>query len=227
MFSISLLLLLQSAFWSLRLGGNKGSFPRILTSAEEQEYLEKAAKGDKLAREKLIEHNLRLVAHVCKKYYSKAEQDDLISIGTIGLIKAIDSFKPDKNTRLATYAAKCIENEILMQFRRERKQQNEVSLNAILDPESSDENGIAILDTLPANETELLEEISTKENCEQLRKLLKTKLTKRESSILELRYGLNDNPPLTQTQVGDIMGISRSYVSRIEKKAVEKLRKEF
>jgi RNA polymerase sporulation-specific sigma factor len=227
MLPISILLFLQSAFWSLRLGTGGGSFPRTLSAEEESKYLADAKRGDAHAREKLIEHNLRLVAHICKKYYSKAEHEDLISIGTIGLIKAVDSFNADKNTRLATYSAKCIENEILMHFRKERKQQNEVSLNAILDPDSASDGGIALIDVLPDNDTELLEELSVKENCKLLRTLLKTKLSKREANVLELRYGLSDSPPMTQSQVGEILRISRSYVSRIEKKAVEKLRESF
>ncbi|MDR0819143.1 MAG: sigma-70 family RNA polymerase sigma factor, partial [Oscillospiraceae bacterium] len=163
MFSIPLLLLLQSIFWSLRLGSGGNSFPRALNSADEARLLKAAATGDKFAREQLIEHNLRLVAHICKKYFSKADQDDLISIGTIGLIKAIDTYNISRSTKLATYAARCIENEILMQFRKEKKGQTDVSLNNLLET-GDDDGGLSLLDTL-ASDSDLLEELDLKENC--------------------------------------------------------------
>jgi RNA polymerase sporulation-specific sigma factor len=226
MFSVSLLLLLQAAFWSLRLGINGGSFPRILTQDEERDLLAKYALGDQTARGKLIEHNLRLVAHVCKKYYSKAEHDDLISIGTIGLIKAIDTFKSDKNARLATYAARCIENEILMQFRKERKMQGDVSLNGILETDSED-GGLSLLDALCSTEENLLEQLDRRENCKKLKAFILEALDEREQSVIIHRFGLNGLPPKTQTEVGDLLNISRSYISRIEKRAISKLRAKF
>ena len=225
MFSIPLLLLLQSLFWSLRLGTSGGSFPKALNTADETRLLTAAAEGDKAARDKLIEHNLRLVAHICKKYFSKAEHDDLISIGTIGLIKAIDTYKINRSTKLATYAARCIENEILMQFRKEKKGQSDVSLNNLLETDS-DDGGLSLLDTL-ASDHDLLEEYSLKEDCAKLRALVNTVLDKREALIIISRYGLDNAPPLTQSEVAGTLGISRSYVSRLEKRAVEKLREFF
>jgi RNA polymerase sporulation-specific sigma factor len=226
MFSVSLLLLLQAAFWSLRIGTGGGSFPRILKPDEERDLLAKYSLGDQSARGKLIEHNLRLVAHVCKKYYSKAEHDDLISIGTIGLIKAIDTFKTDKNARLATYAARCIENEILMQFRKERKLQSDISLNGILEKDS-DDGGLSLLDTLCSTEENMLEQLDRRENCKKLNGFIREVLDDREQAVIIHRFGLNGLPPKTQTEVGNILNISRSYISRIEKRAISKLRARF
>ena len=200
-----------------------GSFAPPLSAAQEREALAKMHAGDKSARSELIEHNLRLVAHIVKKYYAAySDQDDLISIGTVGLIKAIDSFKPDKGTRLATYAAKCVENEILMHFRSRKKSAGDVSLSDALDVDG-DGSGLSIMDVV-AQEDDMAERIGNAELCQELLRSIETSLTKREAKIIRLRYGLGGSIPLTQREVAAAFGISRSYVSRIEKRALEKLR---
>lgn len=225
MLSAWLILILHTFFFPLRLSGASGSFPRALKPEEERTYLERYAAGDEAAREALIIHNLRLVAHIVKKYYaSTSDQDDLISIGTIGLIKGISTFKPDKGVRLATYASRCIENEILMHFRAQRKTAGEVSLSDTLDAE--DEGGsLSLMDVLRVDDT-MLEELSVKDAGLEVRQAVARCLDERENMVVTLRYGLTGRTPLTQREIAQKCGISRSYVSRIEKKALEKLRDE-
>ena len=205
-------------------GGN--SFPKPLSSSEEKAYLEQMKLGDKTARGKLIEHNLRLVAHIVKKYYSStSDQDDLVSIGTIGLIKAIDSFNLSKGIRLSSYAARCIENEVLMYFRSTKKNLQDVSMN---EPIETDKDGNAlILMDLIAMEDSFVDEIDVKLKSEKLYRYINEVLTPREKKIIILRYGLNGQTARPQREVAKILGISRSYVSRIEKKALETLQKRF
>jgi len=220
-----LLLLANSLFPTLRLQ-NTGSFPKPLTAAQEQEYLRRWAEGDLQARNVLIERNMRLVAHIIKKYYTQTDQqEDLISIGTIGLIKAINSFKPDKNVRLATYAARCIENEVLMHFRAEKKRQGDLSLSDSVETDK-DGNSIALMDVVGVDDT-MLEDLQLRESCLQLREFLQSELTDRERFILLRRYGLQGEKAQTQRQIAQQCGISRSYISRLEKKALEKLKAAF
>ncbi len=221
-----ILLILNSIFFTLRVGRGGGSFPRPLKTKEEQMYLERYAAGDMEARDKLIVHNLRLVAHIIKKYYThSSDQDDLISIGTIGLIKGISTFKPEKNVRLATYASRCIENEILMHFRRQRKLQGEVSLSDAIDTDK-DGNSLSLMDVISVDDN-MLEALDARDACAKVRRCVEECLTPRESKIITLRYGLGHIPPRTQREIAELCGISRSYVSRIEKKALEKLREKF
>ena len=216
-------LMLSSLLYSLQL--QTGSFPKPLTEEEERHYLALAAQGDLEARNVLIERNLRLVAHIMKKYYAQAsDQEDLISIGTIGLIKAVSSFDQSKGARLATYAARCVENEILMYFRAQRKSAQDVSLSDWIET-GNDGAALSLMDVV-SEDTDLLEQVTTREEIQQLRKLIKTCLTEQEQQVLTMRYGLDGNPPLRQREVAISCGISRSYVSRIEKRAMEKLRAE-
>ena len=219
--------MLNSLFFSLRLsGGGGGSFPRPLKADEERMYLEQYAAGDMEARNILIEHNLRLVAHIIKKYYTQASnQDDLISIGTIGLIKGISTFKADKNVRLATYASRCIENEILMYFRSQKKLQGEVSLSDTLDSDG-DGNSLSLMDVISVDD-DMLDNLDARDSCLQVRKFVDACLTDREKRIITRRYGLDNKPPRTQREIAAQSGISRSYVSRIEKKALKKLKSAF
>ena len=220
--SAALLLICQSLFWQLHLAGSSGSFPKPLTAEEEQAYLERCAQGDLDARNVLVERNLRLVAHIIKKYYTQTEeQEDLISIGTIGLIKAVNTFKPDRGIRLATYASRCIENEILMYFRARRKLQGEVSLSDAIETDG-DGGDLSIGDVVGRNDT-MLEDLQDKDDRALLRRLVAERLTEREADIIRRRYGLGGHPPQTQRQVAAAYNISRSYVSRIEKKALGKL----
>lgn len=222
MLSLSSLLFHEGLFWMLRVSSITGSFPQPLSAAREREVLAAMQAGDPTARDVLIEHNLRLVAHVVKKYYaSREDQDDLVSIGTIGLIKAVSTFNPDKNIRLATYACRCIENEILMYFRTLRKQNQEVSLSEPIDNDS-DGNAISLLDVISCEDT-LLEQVELSDQQQLLYHCLSTALEPREREILLLRYGLSGRQPLAQREVAELCGISRSYVSRIEKKALKKL----
>ena len=222
MLSAALLLICQSLFWQLHLAGSSGSFPKPLIAEEEQAYLERCAQGDLDARNVLVERNLRLVAHIIKKYYTQTEeQEDLISIGTIGLIKAVNTFKPDRGIRLATYASRCIENEILMYFRARRKLQGEVSLSDAIETDG-DGGDLSIGDVVGRNDT-LLEDLQDKDDRALLRRLVAERLTEREADIIRRRYGLEGHPPQTQRQVAAAYNISRSYVSRIEKKALGKL----
>ena len=222
MLSAGILLLLSGAFYSLRLSLNTGSFPKPLTAEEEKHYLELAAQGDVDARNVLIERNLRLVAHIMKKYYTlSADQDDLISIGTIGLIKGVTTFNASKGARLATYAARCIENEILMHFRSQKKTAGDVSLSEMIET-SRDGNALSFMDVLCSDE-DLFEDVSTREQCTLVHRLVDECLDPREKRIVCLRYGLDGQAALTQRDVAVLLGISRSYVSRLEKKALQKL----
>ena len=203
-----------------------GAFPPPLSDSEEKELLEKCENGDIDARNKLIEHNLRLVAHIVKKYYAaSAEQDDLISIGTIGLIKAVSSFKSDKGIRLATYAARCIENEILMFFRNQKKYAQDVFISDPIDTDK-DGNTLTLIDII-ADNRDIAEEIDTKLKLEKLKVIISGCLDDREMQIIRMRYGIGGSPELTQRDIAKKLGISRSYVSRIEKAALEKLRRQF
>lgn len=222
MLSTVLLLLRSSLFLSLHLAGNAGCFPRPLSAQEEQECLRLCAEGDLDARNKLVEHNMRLVAHIIKKYYAQnVEQDDLISIGTIGLIKGISSYRSDKNVRLATYAARCIENEILMFFRSQKKLQGEVSLSDTLETDKEG-NSLFLMDTVGVEDT-MLEDLEEQESYVRVRHLVEECLTPREAEIIRQRYGLGGKKPRTQRELAADFGISRSYVSRIEKRALSKL----
>ena len=201
-------------------------FPDPLSKEDEEIYIEKMLNGDKDARNKLIEHNLRLVAHIVKKFESNTNDvDDLIGIGTVGLIKGIDSYSKNRNVKLTTYAAKCAENEILMHFRADKKNSKNIS---IYDSISYDKEGneITILDIVKTPDPDFLEEIHKNNNINLLKKYIK-KLTKREKEILEKRYGLNGKDEVTQKRIAKDLGISRSYVSRIEKRATTKILKEF
>ena len=201
-----------------------GSFPKPLSPQEEAEYLKRYKAGDPEARAVLIEHNLRLVAHIAKKYAGfPRDSEDLISTGTIGLIKGITSFNEGKGTRLATYLSRCIENEILMYFRADRKNRGTVYINEPLESESGD--GALTLDDVLADDFCLDEDVEQKADARQLRLLVDTLLDGRERQIIRLRYGFAGQDPLSQQQVAGLLGISRSYVSRLEKKAVEKLRR--
>ena len=207
-----LLLLANSLLLTLRLSGGN-SFPRPLSAAEERDCLARWEKGDITARNQLIEHNLRLVAHVVKKYYTQnGDQDDLISIGTIGLIKAVASFNQSKGTRLATYAARCIENEILMYFRSQKKLQGEVSLSDAIETDK-DGDALELMDVVGMDDT-MLDEISDRDSAQRVRVLVDQCLTQREAEIVRLRFGLGGTLPLTQREIASSFGISRSYVSR-------------
>ncbi len=225
MLSAAVLLMLSSMLYSLRLSSG-GSFPKPLSAKEERHYLELAAQGDLEARNILIERNLRLVAHIMKKYYTQtADQEDLISIGTIGLIKGISTFDVSKGARLATYAARCVENEILMYFRSQKKTASDVSLSEYIET-GKDGNALSLMDVV-CSEEDLFDDLSNRELHGRLREIVSRCLTEREQRVISLRYGLSGRAPLTQREVADQLGISRSYVSRIETKALEKLRAEF
>ena len=222
MLSAAVYLLTHSLLLSLHLAGNTGSFPKPLSAKEERACIERMLAGDIEARNVLIEHNLRLVAHIVKKYYTQTdEQDDLISIGTIGLIKGISSYRPEKGTRLATYAARCVENEILMYFRARKKLQSEVSLNESIDTDK-DGDSLYLMDIVGVDDT-MYADIQDRDDSILIRRLVKECLTEREAQIISLRYGLGGGVPRTQREVALALGISRSYVSRIEKRALEKL----
>ncbi|MBR6514252.1 MAG: RNA polymerase sporulation sigma factor SigK [Clostridia bacterium] len=206
----------------LRVSDNSG-FPPPLKSEEEKEYFILAKQGDMKAREKLIEHNLRLVAHIVKKYYTSANNtEDLMSIGTIGLIKAIDSFDPANGARFATYGSRCVQNEILMYFRSSKKLQNEVSINEAIDMDK-DGNPLTYIDIISCDDT-IAEEIYSRINCKKAMDIIKNKLNGREKQIIILRYGLDGKPARTQKEISSMLGISRSYVSRIEKAALQKIK---
>lgn len=222
MLCASVWLMLSSMLCSLRISSAGGSFPKPLTAEEERYYLEKSAAGDLEARNILIERNLRLVAHIMKKYYTQtADQEDLISIGTIGLIKGISTFNASKGARLATYAARCVENEILMHFRAQKKTASDVSLSECIET-GKDGTSLSLLDVIDTDE-DLFEDLSTRELHAQLRRTIDEVLSPREKGIITLRYGLANQPPQTQREIAERCGISRSYVSRIEKKALKKL----
>lgn len=202
------------------------TFPKPLSQKEEKYYLDKLKEGDVLAKNILVERNLRLVAHIVKKYsYPNKEVDDLISIGTIGLIKAIDSFDSSKGTRLATYAARCIENEILMLIRNNKKIKSEIYLQ---DPIGVDKEGneISLMDVLSSDEDSIIEIVQSKIQIKKLYNKIEEVLQGREKFIIKMRYGLEDGKPRTQREIARQLGISRSYVSRLEKRALKKLYKE-
>ena len=225
LFSLILGLISNIYYFALHVSGT-GSFPPPLSAKREEELLLKSIDGDIDAKNKLIEHNLRLVAHITKKYYTAGcDQDDLISIGTIGLIKAIGTFVPNRGIRLATYASRCIENEILMYFRNLKKTAQDVYISDPIDNDK-DGNTLTLIDVI-ADEGDIEEEIDTKMKIEKLRVILNGTLDQRETEIIKLRYGLNGENELTQREIAKKLNISRSYVSRIEKAALEKLRKQF
>lgn len=216
-------LMLSTLLYSLQL--STGSFPKPLSAEEEQYYLKLSAQGDLEARNILVERNLRLVSHIMKKYYTQtADQEDLISIGTIGLIKGITTFDATKGARLATYAARCVENEVLMHFRSQRKSAQDVSLSDYIET-GADGAPLALMDVV-AEEGDLLEQVSGREQVEKLRRCVADCLTEQERQVVRLRYGLAGETPRRQREVAQILGLSRSYISRIEKRALEKLRKE-
>lgn len=201
----------------------KSSFPKPLSKEKEQEYLVLSAKGDKDAKEIIVKHNLRLVAHIAKKYANYGDNDELISIGSIGLIKAVESFKSDKGTSLATYASRCIENEILMTMRTTKKHRSNVSLNEPIGVDK-DGNELVIMDMLESDQN-VIEDVENSIMMEKLTAITKSVLDKREYEIIKMRYGLENTGALTQREVAKKFNISRSYVSRIEKKALEKIKK--
>ena len=222
MFSAAVWLMLSGMLCSLRISAGGGSFPKPLSAQEEQHYLALAAQGDLDARNVLIERNLRLVAHIMKKYYTQtADQEDLISIGTIGLIKGISTFDAAKGARLATYAARCVENEILMHFRAQRKTASDVSLSDYIET-GKDGNALSLMDTV-CSEEDLFDDLSARELHAKLYEVMQRVLTPRERAVIALRYGLGDRPARTQREIAAQLGISRSYVSRIEKKALAAL----
>lgn len=213
--------------WALKVLNFVKSFPKPLSTKEETDYLRRCKEGDKDARDKLIEHNLRLVAHIVKKYNMiDKETDDLISIGTIGLIKAIDTFDGEKGIRLATYASRCIDNELLMMLRSGKRLAKEVYL---YDPIGSDREGneINLLDIIEDAEVDIVENIVLEDDIKKLYQIIGKVLTDREREIICLRYGLSNRKEVTQREIAGMLGISRSYVSRIEKKALKKLRECF
>ena len=219
------LLSVLDAVWlfALHLAG-KSSFPGPLSPEEEQACIEQMGRGEPQAREKLIVHNLRLVAHIVKKYYAiSGEQDDLISIGTIGLIKAVESYSLEKKTKFSTYASRCIENEILMYFRTRRKTAGDVSLEDPLDTDR-DGNSLTLME-LVSDEEDIISRLDLTLKAEKLRKVFGV-LEGREQTVLRMRYGLDNRLPMTQREVAKKLGISRSYVSRLEKHAIERLREE-
>lgn len=216
---------LQSVTLLLSYISSGNAFPKPLSSKEEAKYLELFQAGDLNARNKLIEHNLRLVAHIAKKYTATVrDSEDLLSIGTIGLIKGISSFNPKKGARLATYAARCIENEILMMLRAKKKEQGDVSLNEAIGKDKEG-NQIMLIDVMQNEDVEVFEKINAGIEVQQLYRNIQSELDPREKKVILLRYGLIDGHPLPQRVIAKKLGISRSYVSRIEKKAVSKLKK--
>ena len=214
-------------FISLILGIEQAqNFPPPLGKEDEERLFREMRNGSKTARDKIIEHNLRLVSHIIKKYYSSYEYpDELLSIGSLGLIKAVDSFKCDFGTRFATYGAKCVQNEILMYFRSQKKNASEVSINDTIDIDK-DGNPLTYLDVISTDES-IADQIDLKIHMDRIRQLVDTVLLPREREIVVLRYGLKGYQPRTQREVAKHLSISRSYVSRIEKKALEKLKDAF
>lgn len=203
-----------------------GAFPRPLSQKEEKQLLLKTAEGDIAARNKLVEHNLRLVAHIVKKYYGTgADPDDLVSIGTIGLIKAVNTYNHEKNIRLSSYASRCIENEILMYFRSTKKNALDISMNEEIDSDA-DGNALTLMDVM-ATDDHIADDLDFKIKAEKLMEYIRECLTEREALIIRLRYGLQRPKPLTQRETAVLLNISRSYVSRIEKKALQKLHKRY
>lgn len=223
MFFDFLNLLFGKIFLFTGLVRQNGTFPKPLSPEEEREYLRRSREGDKEAKEILIKHNMRLVAHIVKKYSGAAETDDLISVGSIGLIKAINTFKDGKGTQLATYTARCIENEILMLLRASKKHKNNVS---ITDPVGCDKDGneLTLIDLLAEKEDSVFAQVEKSIQREKFIAVIKKFLSEREFIIISMRYGLEDGCPMPQREVAKKLGISRSYISRIEKRAIEKAR---
>lgn len=223
MIETAFMLLMNSLILMLRVLPTD-SFPRPLGRDEEEEALARWEKGDVAARNELVEHNLRLVAHIIKKYYTQSEEtDDLISIGTIGLIKGINTYRRDRGVRLTTYASRCIENEILMYFRSQRKSSLDVSLSEAIETDD-DSGGLSLLDVV-SQEQDLAERICENELCARLREEIARTLDEREARVITMRYGLDGGEGRTQKETARLCSISRSYVSRIEKHALEKLRR--
>ncbi len=217
--------LLFQLFFHVRYETGNGAFPKPMNSKEEQDCLQRFVKGDKKAREELIERNMRLVAHIARKYTISTttwEADDLISVGAVGLIKGIDTFNMEKKAKLSTYLARCIENEILMLLRADKKVKQDVSLQEPIG-EDKEGNTISWDDILVYDEDSITDQVSQKMNKKELLKAIEEELTPREKAVIERRYGLEGKKEETQRQVAKSMGISRSYVSRIEKRAIEKL----
>lgn len=217
-------LLLGKIFFFTGAVQSKGTFPKPLSPEDEKKYLELARAGDKNAKNILVKHNMRLVAHIVKKYSGSAETDDLLSVGSIGLIKAINTYREGKGTQLATYTARCIENEILMLLRAGKKHRSVVSLS---DPVGTDKDGneLTVMDLLAEKEENVFSQVEKSVQHEKFVKMLKDILNMREYRIISLRYGLENGVPLPQREVAKTLGISRSYISRIEKRAIEKARK--
>ena len=204
----------------------QGNFPPPLKKADETAVISQMVNGDKKAKEKLINHNLRLVAHIAKKYnMNESDNEELISVGTIGLIKAIDSFNPEKEVRLATYASRCIENEILMYFRNKKKNSLDVSLNEPLETDSEG-NQLTLIDIIYTEDT-IAEDYILEDEKKKLNEILDNKLTEKERELIVMRYGLFGQKAKTQNEIAHLYGISRSYVSRLETKILRKMRKEF
>lgn len=201
-------------------------FPKPLTLEEEKLEFEKMKQGDKKAREKLINHNLRLVAHIVKKYTNSLEADDLLSVGTIGLIKAIDTFDYDKKVQLSTYAARCINNEILMLIRANKKHKNVVSLNSLASG-NDDDKDLELKDVLSSDDDEIFVQVEQNLTMQKVKRIIAEKLTEREQKVIKLRYGIDCPKALTQKEVSQVLGISRSYISRIENKTLDIIREEF
>lgn len=212
-------------FFALHIG-SPNLFPQPLSKKDEADAVKRAKDGDMAARNLLIEHNLRLVVHIIKKYYSNySEQDDLISIGTIGLIKGINSFNPDKGVKLATYAARCIENEILMHFRGTKKTSQDISMSEPIETDSEG-NPLTLSDIICTEDT-IVDDLNEKFNQMKVRQLVKNIKNERDKTVIILRYGLDGAEPMTQQEVANLLGISRSYVSRIETRVLAEMKKEF
>ena len=223
MISAFLLLLCNSLFLSLHLSGGTGSFPKPLTAAQEREYLRRCAEGDMEARNLLVEHNLRLVAHIMKKYYTQADdQEDLISIGTIGLIKAVNTFTPERSIKLATYASRCIGNEILMYLRKSSNRRQEASIDEPLNVDG-DGNELLLSDILGSDANAVSQQLEQDAERAVLRSAVAA-LSARERQIMELRFGLTDGVERTQKEAADALGISQSYISRLEKRIIRTLK---
>lgn len=201
-------------------------YPKPLSAADEKKYLARVAQGDKEARNILVEHNLRLVAHIVKKYYTGTnDYDDLLSVGVVGLIKAINTFDAAKTRRLSSYASICIQNEILMMFRNNKKTQQEISLSESVDSDK-DGNNLVLMDVIAVDD-DIVERIDTKFKSEKLQQYINEELDEREKTVIELRYGLNGHKEKTQREIAAMLNISRSYISRIETKALKKLRQRY
>ncbi len=220
-----MLILLLKYYFAFSFAGGAG-FPEPLSRAEEEKYAALMAQGETAARDKLIEHNLRLVAHIVKKYSNyRKDSEDLISVGTIGLIKAVCTFKPDKGSKLGTYAARCIENEILMFLRAHKKHSGDISLQETVGIDK-DGGGILLQDRIADNSKSVEDSIEEKIQLKQVSEKMQEILTERERLIIRLRYGLETGKEVTQREIAQMLGISRSYVSRIETAALKKIREE-